>query len=86
MTITVSSEIEERLVETAARRGEDPLETAESLLRTALRWEEADHAEAIEGIRLGLEDSDAGRVRPTSEFFADLRAKMKQKQGTLVQG
>lgn len=80
MTVTFSSEVEEQLRETAARRGEDPAQTAETLMRLALRWDEADRAEAIEGIQQGWEDSEAGRVRPASEFFADLRAKMKQSQ------
>ena len=36
-----------------------------------------DRAEAIEGIRRGLEQMDAGLGRPASEFFTDLRAKYK---------
>jgi len=80
MTINFSSEIEEKLRETAARRGEDPNTTAEAMMQLALRWDEADRAETIEGIQGGWEDSEAGRVRPASEFFAELRAKMKQSQ------
>ena len=34
-----------------------------------------DRAEAIEGIRRGLEDMEAGRGRPAKEFFEGLREK-----------
>lgn len=34
-----------------------------------------DYAEAVEGIRRGLEDVEAGRTRPASEFFEELRQK-----------
>lgn len=34
-----------------------------------------DQAEAIAGIRRGLEEMEAGRGRPASEFFAALRKK-----------
>jgi PHD/YefM family antitoxin component YafN of YafNO toxin-antitoxin module len=34
---------------------------------------ELDHAEAVAGIRRGLEAKEAGRTRPVSEFLAELR-------------
>lgn len=34
-----------------------------------------DYAEAVEGIRRGLEDVEAGRTRPASEFLEELRLK-----------
>ena len=34
-----------------------------------------DRAEAIEGIRRGLEQMEAGLGRPAEEFFAEMRAK-----------
>jgi predicted transcriptional regulator len=80
MTITFSSELEERLRESAAQRGEDPAATAEALLRFALSWEEADRLEAIEGIRRGIESSEAGRVLPAAEVFAKMRAKLNPSQ------
>ena len=35
-----------------------------------------ERAEAIEGIRAGLESMKLGKGRPAQEFFADLRAKL----------
>jgi len=35
-----------------------------------------EQVETIEGIRLGLEDMKAGRMRPASEVFADMRRKL----------
>lgn len=34
---------------------------------------ELDHAEAVAGIRRGLEAKEAGRTRPVSEFLSELR-------------
>lgn len=37
--------------------------------------EAADYADAVEGIKRGIEDIQAGRTRPAKEFFEEMRAK-----------
>jgi prevent-host-death family protein len=37
--------------------------------------EAADYADAVEGIKRGLEDIQAGRTRPAKEFFEEMRVK-----------
>lgn len=64
------------LRERAQRDGQDVNRVADALIAAALEWEAQDRAEAIEGIRRGLEAGEAGRVRPASEVFADMRAKL----------
>src|SRR5207253_2523659 len=68
MTITLSPELDARLREQAAREGKEPETLAEALLSAALDWE----AQAIAGIRRGLESSAAGRVHPAAELFAEM--------------
>jgi predicted transcriptional regulator len=75
MTITITPEVEARLREKALRDGQDVSIIANTLLAEALAWEAQDYAEAVEGIRRGIEASDAGRVRPFAEFAAEMRAK-----------
>jgi predicted transcriptional regulator len=76
MTITISAELEARLQERAAEEGKDPNLIAETLLAAALDWEAQERAEAIAGIERGLEASAAGRVRPASAVFAEMRARL----------
>ena len=52
--------------------------SAAEVARAAYRLledEERDYAECVEGIRRGLADVAAGRVRPLEEVFADLERK-----------
>lgn len=44
-----------------------------SVIEHALRLMHRDREEAIQGIRAGLADENAGRVQPFEEAFADLR-------------
>lgn len=37
--------------------------------------EAADYADAVEGIKQGFEDIEAGKTRPSKEFFEEMRAK-----------
>lgn len=76
MTITISSDLESRLRDRASRTGQDVDSAAEDLLAAALEWESSDREAAIAGIRRGLEASDAGRVRPAADVFAELRAQL----------
>ena len=76
MTISILPETEARLREKAAREGQDVDAVAEALLTMALDSEAREREEAIDGIRRGLADSDAGRVRPAAEVFAEMRARL----------
>jgi predicted transcriptional regulator len=81
MTITISSELEARLRDRARQEGQDPDTVAEVLLSAALDWEAQERREAIAGIQRGLEAGAAGRVRPASEVFAEMRAKLAHVSG-----
>ncbi len=76
MTITLAPETEAKLREKANDQGQDVNAVADAMLRMALEWEARDEEEAMEGIRRGLESSAARRVRPATEVFADMRAKI----------
>lgn len=76
MSITISRELEARLRDRAAREGQDIDTFAEGLLSAALEWEAQERSEAIAGIQRGLEASAGGRVRPASEVFAEMRARI----------
>ncbi len=78
MTITLDLEpgVEAYLREKAVREGQATEAVAQALLAWAMAWEAQDQAETLEGIRRGLEASDAGRVRPAADVFADMRAKL----------
>ena len=73
MPIILTPETETLLRQKEERDGVDMNNIADSLLAEALHWEVADRAQTIEGIRRGLEDSDAGRVRPFTKFAAQMR-------------
>lgn len=80
MTITISPELEVRLRERASQEGMEVDAIAETLLAAALEWNEREYAEAVEGIRRGLEAGAAGRVRPAAEVFADMRRQIASAQ------
>jgi Arc/MetJ-type ribon-helix-helix transcriptional regulator len=48
----------------------------ESVFAHALRLLQREREEAVQGIRLGLEDVAAGRVQPLGDAFADLRREL----------
>lgn len=75
MPITIDPDTEARLREKAVREGKDIDTLASTLLNMALIWEAQDRAEAVEGIRRGLEACEQGRMRPFREFAAEQRAK-----------
>ena len=78
MTITLDLEpgVEAYLREKAVREGQATEAVAQALLAWAMAWEAQDQAEALEGVRRGLEAGEAGRVRPAADIFADMRAKL----------
>lgn len=46
---------------------------SDAVVTHALRLLQRDREEAVQGIRRGLDDADAGRMQPLSEAFDDLR-------------
>lgn len=49
--------------------------TREEVLIHALEWMREERQQAVAGIKQGLDDVTAGRVRPVADAFADLRRK-----------
>ena len=86
MTITLDLEpgVEAYLREKAVREGQATETVAQALLAWAMAWEAQDQAETLEGVRRGFEASDAGRVRPAADVFADMRAKSAACKGVAV--
>ena len=77
MTIILTPEIQARIQEKAQQEGTDFNAVVNNLLLSALDWEGFDKEETIKGIQRGLDDSDVGRVRPFSEFAAEMRTKYR---------
>ena len=75
LTIELSPDAERRLHEKAIQQGEAIEAVAAAILADALEWEAQETAEAVEGIRRGLEDFEAGRWRPFDEFADEQRRK-----------
>jgi predicted transcriptional regulator len=75
ITIELAPEVLARLQEKAAREGRDAESVAADVLADALEWETQDWAEAVEGIRQGLADFEAGRFRPLEEVIAEKQSK-----------
>ena len=73
MTITLKPDLEARIREKAERENTDLDSAATDLLIWALEMEAKERAEMIGSIQRGLEASDAGRVRPADQVFADMR-------------
>lgn len=66
----------ERLAELedyAVRRGQDTATALDDALAAYFEWERQDFESAVEGIRLGLADMDAGRTRPAEDVLESLR-------------
>lgn len=64
-----------QLEEYAKRRGQEPAAALDEALAVYREWEGQDFAEAVEGVDSGYQDLKAGRTRPASEFFGELRRK-----------
>lgn len=68
----------ERLAELAdydKRHGQDTAAALHTALAEFFTWEKRDYAEAMQGIREGYEDFEAGRMQDSKEVFDELRAK-----------
>jgi len=73
--IPLKPERKAELDEYSQRRGQDPVTALDEVLAIYLEWERQDFAQAVEGIRRGYADAEAGRSRPASGFLDDLRRK-----------
>lgn len=74
-TISLKPERKAQLEDYAQRHGQDAAAALDDVLGAALEWERQDYQEAVEGIRRGVEDVNAGRTRPAAEFLAEVRRK-----------
>ena len=74
MNVTLSPEATE-LVNDRLRSGEynNPSEVLEEALMVLRERDDKDYREAVEGIRRGIEDAEAGRTQPLAEAFQDIR-------------
>ena len=73
--IPIKPERKAQLEEYAQRRGQDPATALDNALAEYLEWERQDFEQAVEGIRQGYEDVQAGRTQPIEEAFEELRLK-----------
>jgi predicted transcriptional regulator len=74
MNVVLKPETESRIREIAAQEGKEPEALVDSLLAEAIESRE-ESARTMAAIQKGLDDFEAGRCRPASEFFADMRWK-----------
>jgi predicted transcriptional regulator len=75
MQLPVSAERLAQLEDFARRRGQDTATALDEALAEYLEWERQDYAEALDGIREGLDDVKAGRIRPADEFLDEFARK-----------
>jgi predicted transcriptional regulator len=73
--ISITDERKAQLEEYAHRHGQEAEIALDAVLADALEWERLDYQQAVEGIRQGYADLQAGRVRPVAEAFEELRKK-----------
>lgn len=73
--LPLTAERKDQLEDYARRHGQDTAAALDEALGTYLEWERQDYQEAVEGIRQGYADFQAGRVRPAEESFEELRVK-----------
>jgi predicted transcriptional regulator len=76
-TIYLRPERKTQLEDYAKRHGQDPAVALDDVLAAALEWESLDYQEAVEGVRRGVEDVNAGRTRPAAEFLSEVRRKYR---------
>jgi predicted transcriptional regulator len=57
------------LEEFARRRGKTTADALDDVLADYLEWERQDYQQAVQAIRQGHEDVNAGRTQPAEEFL-----------------
>ena len=75
MEVHLTPERKAQLDDYARRHGQDPAAALDEALGAYLDWERQDYQEAVEGIRQGYEDLQAGRTQPADEVFEELGVK-----------
>lgn len=75
MMLPVKPERKAQLDAYAERHGKDSATALDDVLADYLGWEQQDFQEAVQGIREGKEDMEAGRLQDAAEMFEDLRIK-----------
>ena len=73
--IPIKPERKAQLEEYAQRHGQDTAAALDVALAEYLEWERQDYKESVAAISRGYEDVRAGRTRPATEFFEELREK-----------
>jgi len=73
--VPLKPERKAQLDEYAERRGQDAATALDEALAAYLEWERQDFEQAVQGIRRGMEDVQAGRTRPAADFISDMRLK-----------
>jgi len=73
--VPLKPERKAQLDEYAERRGQDAATALDEALAAYLEWERQDFEQAVQGIRRGMEDVQAGRTRPAADFISDMRRK-----------
>jgi predicted transcriptional regulator len=73
--LPLTPERKAQLDDYARRHGQDTAAALDEVLATYLDWDRQDYQEAVEGIRQGYADFQAGRVRTADESFEELRVK-----------
>ena len=77
LVVDLPPRAKEWLREKAIQERQSEEAIASRVLAEALEWEAQDFQEAAEGIRKGLEDAEAGRVKPAEEVLARLRTALE---------
>jgi len=75
LVIAINPERRAQLEAYARRRGQDTAAALDQALAEYLEWERQEFEEAVEGIREGYEDVQAGRTQSADEAFEELRVK-----------
>ena len=75
IAISLTPELEARLLEKATQQGKDISLVAAELLKNILDWELEDSQATIHGIQQGLDDFEAGRFRSFDDFAKEQRRK-----------
>ena len=73
--LPITPERKAQLEDYARRHGQDPVEALDDALAIYFDWDRQDYQEAVEGIRQGYADFQAGRTQPAEEVFEELRVK-----------